>query len=332
MVNVSQGYSEVSLVGGPAQVVLQLDYGPAGQRGSQIYTGPGNPTDPGVEIPSKQVNDLFINLDPSSMDYLFLWQYNSQDGVIAWRKVLRLVPNTLLINPLIKFINGEAHTTVKFNNSYIDVKGLYFPLSGILETVDSGGTDPKANIDPKDFNVQQNILSNTPVASGINLEEISDLHTVEYISGVDPTNPLNVEYSTFENFPFGELVLKIKLTASEYSLSSNSWAKMNGYRFVHLIATIAGRSFSVIDFDISQVSVENDTITIDEHGLSTGDKVVYLSNLSVPIGGLSDQEEYFVNRLDSSTISLVNLLGQPIDITASDATGNHSIGVLGVGF
>ena len=328
MIDVYQASSDVSIIGGPATVNLEVGFGSAGQRGSQIYTGPGNPTDLAVDIPSIQINDLFINLDPSSIDYLFLWQYNSQDGVIAWRKTLRLIPNTVLINPLIKFINGVAHTTVFFSNNYIDVKGIYFPMTGFGEGSDLG------NLQPKDFNVQHNVISNKSTASAINLKEISDQQDIEYLyfNPLDPLDPLNGTYQTFSNFPFGSLVMSANFNATEYDALTESWSPVTGYRIVNFLATIGGRSRAVVDFEVSDVNQTFNTITILSHDLVTGNKLVYLSNFSDPLGGLVDETEYFAVRVDEDTIALVDQLGQPVDLSIGTATGQHSFGVLGIGF
>jgi hypothetical protein len=320
LIDVYQASSDVSIIGGPAIVNLEVGFGAAGQRGSQIYTGPGNPTDLAVDIPSIQINDLFINLDPSSIDYLFLWQYGSQDGVIAWRRALRLIPNTVLINPLIKFIGGVAHTTIFFGGTYVDVKGIYFPLSGFGEGSDLG------NLQPKDFNVQHNLISNNATASAINLKEISDQQDVEYLA-----DPVNGIYQTISNFPFGSLVMSANFSATEYDAATDSWSPITGYRIVNFLATIGGRSRSVIDFEVSDVNQTLNTVTILSHGLVTGNKLVYLSNFSDSLGGLSNETEYFAVRVDEDTIALVDQLQQPVDISIGTATGQHSFGVLGVG-
>lgn len=316
-VNVSQGTGEVALVGGPSAINLLVDYGAPGQRGSQIYTGPGNPTDAGMDIPSIQINDLFINLDPSSIDYLFLWQYNSQEGVVAWRKALRLIPNTVIINPLIKFINGEAHTVIFNGTSYTELKGIYFPLSGFGEGTDLG------NLQAKDFNIQYSITSETPAASSIILKEVATQHNVEVLQ--------NGQHVPVNNFPFGFLVMSASLTAKEYDTESSSFIPLSGYRIVNFLATVGGRSRAVLDFEVTSLDEQLDTITIPAHGLITGQRVVYLNNFSDSLGGLDNEQEYIAIRVDDSTITLSTLLGVPVDISLSTASGQHSLGVLGVG-
>lgn len=327
MVDVSQASNDVSLIGGPSVVKVDVDFGPAGQRGSQIYTGPGNPTDQGIVIPSIQINDLFINLNPASIDYLYLWQYGNQDGISAWRRILRLIPNTVIINPLIKFINGVAHTTVLFNNVYTDIKGIYFPLAGFGEGSDLG------NLSPKDFNVQHNLISDNPASSSITLREISDQFDVEYlyVNPLNPSDPLNGTYQVFNNFPFGSQALSVSLVASEYDIATETWSPLSGYRIVNILATVGGKSEAVIDFDITAVNESLNTISLLSHGLSTGSKVVYLSNISDDIGGLTDETEYFIFRVDEDTVSLLDQIGNPVDLSIGTASGTHSLGVLGVG-
>lgn len=329
MVDVLQSSNDIALVGGPATVNLVVDAGPPGQRGSQIYTGPGNPTDEIVELPSIQINDLFINLNPESNDYLYLWQYNSQDGVVAWRKALRLIPNTILVNPVIKFINGIAHTTVPYLGSYVDVKGVFFPLAAFGETTDI------ENINPKDFNIQINLISDKATATSINLKEISNQLDVEYIffNPLNPLDPLNGTYQTFSNFDFGGNVMSADISAVEFS--SGAMAPITGYRIIHILATLGGKSQSLIEFDVTDINETLDVISIQNHGLSTGNKVVYLKNaVGAEVGGLDDQTEYFVTRVDEDTIGLFTIVQgtpQPVQLSVGLATGSHSIFVLGAG-
>lgn len=328
MVDVSQTSNDIALVGGPSTINLVVDAGPPGLRGSQIFTGPGNPTDEIVQLPSILINDLFINLNPESNDYLFLWQYNSQDGIVAWRKALRLIPNTVLINPLIKFINGQAHTTVPYLGNYIDVKGIFFPLSGFGETTDI------ENLNPRDFNVQMNLISEKATAMSIDLKEISNQIDVQYIffDPTNPSNPLNGTYQTFSNFDFQANVLYAEMSAVEYSSATSTMVPITGYRIVHTLATLGGKSPSLVEFDVTNVNETLELISIDNHGLTTGQKVVYLKNpAGTAITGLTDQEEYFVVRVDEDTISLLSELGVPVGLSIGSATGVHALSILGVG-
>lgn len=99
----------LSIFGGPASLDVNVDYGAQGIRGSLIFTGPGKPTDAAVTFSTPPLpQDLYINLLPSDFEYLFLYQYGSVNGVLAWSKVLRLIPNTAIANIPVVFIDGKA--------------------------------------------------------------------------------------------------------------------------------------------------------------------------------------------------------------------------------
>ncbi len=81
----------------------------------------------------------------------------------------------------------------------------------------------------------------------------------------------------------------------------------------------------------------NDTITFSAgHNFTTGDAVIYRNGGGADIGGLTNEDEYFVIVLDANTIQLAAtktdaLAGTPIiDLDASVATGaQHSLSALG---
>jgi hypothetical protein len=111
MVDILLSSEELAVFGGPASIDLDVDFGPAGTRGSLILTGNGKPTDPDVDLPNDiQPFDLYINLNPFDFEYLFLYQYGSINGVLTWSRVLRLIPNTAIANLPVIFYNGEAVT------------------------------------------------------------------------------------------------------------------------------------------------------------------------------------------------------------------------------
>ncbi|BAS59688.1 hemagglutinin/hemolysin-like protein [Leptolyngbya boryana NIES-2135] len=56
----------------------------------------------------------------------------------------------------------------------------------------------------------------------------------------------------------------------------------------------------------SKVSTFQNTITISNHGLSTGDQVFYSNGTGTSIGGLSDNRSYYAIVIDSNTIKLAS--------------------------
>ena len=68
-------------------------------------------------------------------------------------------------------------------------------------------------------------------------------------------------------------------------------------------------------------------ITIANHGLGNGDPVTYDTLGNVPIGGLLNEQVYYVKRIDANTIELYEgfaLLNQ-VEFTSTPANNNHNI-------
>jgi len=118
MVDVLLSSEELTILGGPSSIDVNIGVGQQGIRGTYIFTGNGKPTDPTVQFldlatgSSKQVQvkDLYINLKSSDDEYLYLYQYESVLGVQQWTRTLRLIPNTALANTQVLILNGTAVT------------------------------------------------------------------------------------------------------------------------------------------------------------------------------------------------------------------------------
>ncbi|BAY81553.1 GLUG domain-containing protein [Calothrix parasitica NIES-267] len=67
--------------------------------------------------------------------------------------------------------------------------------------------------------------------------------------------------------------------------------------------------------DLNNVDKDNDTITIDNHGFSTGDQVIYSNGSGASIDGLTDGDTYNVLVIDSNTIKLTKDTAIDIDNT-----------------
>lgn len=133
---------DVSVFGGPTSINVSVGTGKQGSRGTYIYSYAGKPTSPGAitnafndhvtssaKVP--QLKDLYINLEPTDNEYLYLYQYDinplSTTGAAEWIKTLRLVPNTAIANFPVLFFNGHARTYVPANGielSALDISGV----------------------------------------------------------------------------------------------------------------------------------------------------------------------------------------------------------------
>lgn len=135
---------EVSVLGGPASVEVELDFGPTGARGSRIYAGIGKPASAGL---SPNLFDMYINYKSDDDEYSFMYQYLNQDGIDQWVKLVRLIPDAYSSRPTETFTAGSA---------VIDI-----PVHQLLGEI-SGGSPT-----PDNFAVQVSFSGANPVAHSI---------------------------------------------------------------------------------------------------------------------------------------------------------------------
>jgi len=84
------------------------------------------------------------------------------------------------------------------------------------------------------------------------------------------------------------------------------------------------------------VNLNQNTLYIPNHGLVSGQIVLYNNNGGNSVGGLTDGEFYYVRRIDDSTIELyddpnINTLSNRVALT-STGTGTHSLAVRSLDF
>lgn len=125
MAEVLVSSDNLSVLGGPASITLNLDSGAQGQRGTFILYGFPNPNTPEAEesfIAPPQLFDLYVVVDPASDNYLQIYQYVNQDGNLVWIPTFKLAVNIFSTTIPTTFIGGTA--TVEINLSDLGVAGL----------------------------------------------------------------------------------------------------------------------------------------------------------------------------------------------------------------
>lgn len=143
---------QITVLGGPSKITVDLDFGPTGQRGSRWYIANGMPDEAdlgGVDI---KIYDMYINVDPENEEYLWMYQYQNADNINSWQKILRLIPNLVSKSILSDFVAGE--TTI------------ILPLTSIL------APDQIGSAEAGDFNIQHSIINSLPVITTIKALEI----------------------------------------------------------------------------------------------------------------------------------------------------------------
>ena len=175
MAEVLLSSDNLTVLGGPAQINLDVDFGPEGQRGSLIFYGSEKPDTFDFPI-DLNVYDIYINVDPTDDEYQFVYQYLPEvGGALNWTKVLRL--NTTIYS---------YNQTIAFDSNGTSLDPIEILLSNFVSE------DLISTYSSEDFNVQVNILNENPVSIGTTVLEITpgsiqalpiSLKAIEYSSG-----------------------------------------------------------------------------------------------------------------------------------------------------
>jgi hypothetical protein len=204
MVDIVLSTDDVTVLGGPANVSVDVGIGAAGIRGSQILQGNADPNTLTSEdfISTPLVYDLFLVVDPSSPDYLQFYQYVNRDGDLIWDKILKLSPSTYAINKVIDFVDGEA--TFNINLYDLDERGLIF-----TDLVDTYAL----------FNIQVT-LSNYDITNPISVSNPSLPAAVSVYAG-------DVFSGAPEGDPAGDYVEYLPVTVNAAEWDGSSWASID---------------------------------------------------------------------------------------------------------
>lgn len=180
MVDVLIDTEDITILGGPDSISVDLDIGPDGERGSKIFTCVGDPNL--VSIGGNQtfkVFDLCINVNPSDADYQFLYQRINDSGVETWEKIFKMTTNQYSENEPRTFVNGDTEI--------------------IVNLIDIVPEDMLTSVNASDFAVIHNIVgSQTPIASSV---LIGDIVT----NGSSRGLPITVRGVTFESGSWADL-------------------------------------------------------------------------------------------------------------------------------
>ena len=171
MADIILSSEDLTVLGGPSSVSVDIDFGVAGARGSQFFVGYGQPNDPDTEIgQTPNIFDMYINMLTSDTEYLYLYQYQNVDGSATWVRLVKLLPNHYSDNNLEDFTSGPVD--------------IFIPLINIVPPELIG------TLTPTNFNVQVNVENSNPVATSLTIGStfvtVDDLlHLKVTVSGIE---------------------------------------------------------------------------------------------------------------------------------------------------
>ena len=204
MSEVQVSEDNISVIGGPSEVKLELDVGAQGQRGTFIMYGFPEPNSPEAQetfISPPQIFDFYVVVDPGSENYLQMYQYVNQDGVQLWAPALKLAINIYSTTRPITFINGVGTTEINLSD---------LGIAGVTETGNTQSIDVNFFTQPGSaayFNVQTSISNFNPLFAlnpegGETLDLFPTIHSYVisdvYLDGVDNQLKLPITFSAVE--------------------------------------------------------------------------------------------------------------------------------------
>ena len=195
MVDILLTTEDVAVLGGPDTVNVEVDFGTTGDRGSQIFSNVGKPvigTNGLTSLaPDCQLFDLYINILSTDDEYQYVYQLQNVLGTNTWVKLFKLVSN----------IYSKNYTATSFVDG---VWTMNIPIAEIVPSSLAGSASAE------NFNIQYSVLNQYPIASSINVGEIST-------SG-------------------GERILPVTITASE--LLDGTFVSIDDIKVVQLFITV----------------------------------------------------------------------------------------------
>ncbi len=113
MTNIFVSSDDVKVIGGTANVNVEVDFGPQGDRGSVFLVGLGNPN----TVTHSQVLqplDIYINVQATDEDYLVVYQYITVAGVNTWVDTGKLMTDKFSVIRTVGFTDGKTTSEVDF--------------------------------------------------------------------------------------------------------------------------------------------------------------------------------------------------------------------------
>jgi len=123
VVDVILSSDNVTVLGGPSNLEVDLNIGATGTRGSLFFVGTSNPNSLNVnqDFPTRPIIfDIFINVNVALEDYLQAYQFTNQDGVDTWIPTFKLSQNTYSANKVVNFVEGDGEASIDIASIGLD--------------------------------------------------------------------------------------------------------------------------------------------------------------------------------------------------------------------
>ncbi len=142
MTNIFVSPDDVKVIGGTANVNVEVDFGPQGDGGNLFLVGYGNPNTVSHSV-TLQLLDLYINVQATDEDYLVMYQYQNVSGVNTWVETATLMTDKFSVIREVAFVNGKTASEVDFKVSNIAPLSLVGGLTAENFNIQCTFSDPE---------------------------------------------------------------------------------------------------------------------------------------------------------------------------------------------
>lgn len=146
----------ITVTGGPSAISVDLDFGPSGQRGSQIFIRSGNPNSLSWSSPSWNeppiIYDICIN-NQSGDDYQSFYQYQNVLGTNSWVKIFNLQPNQYSQNVSALFTAGHSNILLPVASMVTEIQTSILEVANINVQVSVVNPDGPTAISVSDIQI-----------------------------------------------------------------------------------------------------------------------------------------------------------------------------------
>jgi hypothetical protein len=139
--NIFVSSDDVKVIGGTANVNVEVDFGPQGNRGGVFLVGNGNPNTVSHHI-TLQLLDLYINVQATDDDYMVLYQYQNVYGINTWVSTGTLLKDKFSVIREVLFEDGKTASEVDFKISNIAPSNIVGGLTSDNFNVQCTFSDP----------------------------------------------------------------------------------------------------------------------------------------------------------------------------------------------
>lgn len=143
MVDVILNTDELTVLGGPASIDLDVDFGTQGIRGSRIYSVIADPrTLPSNQLPADLIPfDLGIVISPSEPDYLKVYQKQGTN-VNDWIALYDIVPNVFSTKSVVNFSSGVASAQIPVSSVFSGLNSYDVANFAVQYEIEGNTTPP----------------------------------------------------------------------------------------------------------------------------------------------------------------------------------------------